>query len=416
MTPDRDVAIVLSDGGAKGAYEVGVIKALVQGAAPTTGYRPIEPGTYTGTSVGGYNACVMASQPDVPATATVDFLESAWRQRIANTATTCGNGVYRVRGLPLQGLDPGCLLHPFSTVAHTATDSIFLAAQALRSGVELVATPGSLVQRVAQTADVSLFFDTEPFSRLIHDTVSFDGLRRSGRSVAVAATDWDRGAVRVFEKDELASEIGHLAIQASAAIPGLFRPVTIGTTDFVDGALLMSTPLKPAIRAGAETLHVVFLDPLVRDSDLGSGSTVDALVRSYMIMTAARVRYDLEVARRVNRAIEILARLERGEAISDEPEVMRSLGNLESVVRRRRQGPRRRPLTLHVYRPESDLGVGSDLLNFEIRHVERLIEQGYRDAVSHDCERAGCSLPADAEPPRATGHVRTARSRRGFHA
>ena len=53
-------AVVLSGGGANGAYEVGVLLALCEGASPATDYVPLSAEIYTGTSVGAYNVAFMA--------------------------------------------------------------------------------------------------------------------------------------------------------------------------------------------------------------------------------------------------------------------------------------------------------------------------------------------------------------------
>ena len=48
------MAVVLSGGGAYGAYEVGVMKALLGGEMKGAGYRPLDPEVFTGTSVGSF--------------------------------------------------------------------------------------------------------------------------------------------------------------------------------------------------------------------------------------------------------------------------------------------------------------------------------------------------------------------------
>ena len=49
-------AVVLSGGGAFGAYEVGVMKALIDGKSPSTGYAPLTPDIFAGTSIGAYTS------------------------------------------------------------------------------------------------------------------------------------------------------------------------------------------------------------------------------------------------------------------------------------------------------------------------------------------------------------------------
>ena len=54
-------AVILSGGGANGAYEVGVLKALLTGQSPATDFQPLDPDIFTGTSVGAFNAALLVS-------------------------------------------------------------------------------------------------------------------------------------------------------------------------------------------------------------------------------------------------------------------------------------------------------------------------------------------------------------------
>jgi NTE family protein len=49
-------------------------------------------------------------------------------------------------------------------------------------------------------------------------------------------------------------------LMASAAIPGFFPPRKVGENTYVDGGLVMNTPLRPAIDDGADEIHIVYLD------------------------------------------------------------------------------------------------------------------------------------------------------------
>ena len=59
----------------------------------------------------------------------------------------------------------------------------------------------------------------------------------------------------------MTDELGPRAILASAAIPGFFPPTEVGAQPFVDGGVVLNTPLVPAIEAGADILHVIYMDP-----------------------------------------------------------------------------------------------------------------------------------------------------------
>ncbi len=53
----RDLhAMIFSGGGADGAYQVGVAKALLNGKSRATDYLPVAPAVFTGTSIGSFNS------------------------------------------------------------------------------------------------------------------------------------------------------------------------------------------------------------------------------------------------------------------------------------------------------------------------------------------------------------------------
>ena len=117
-------AVILSGGGAYGAYEVGVLKAMLTGQMPQTGFVKIDPAIYTGTSVGGINAAVMVSQSGggIAGPEAIAFLENAWLDIIAETQQTCGNGAYRIRADLFRYLSPRCLTNPAESLKEIGDD------------------------------------------------------------------------------------------------------------------------------------------------------------------------------------------------------------------------------------------------------------------------------------------------------
>ena len=82
----------------------------------------------------------------------------------------------------------------------------------------------------------------------------------------------------------MTDQLGPLVIMASTAIPGFFPPVEVGSQAFVDGGVLMNTPLQPAIDAGADILHVIYLDPEVENIPLGHlENTLETMYRMQII-------------------------------------------------------------------------------------------------------------------------------------
>src|SRR5690242_12761877 len=85
-------ALVLSGGGAYGAFAVGVLKALSAGRSPATGYRPLQANIFIGTSVGAFNAALMVNGREQDSLEAALQLEDIWLNRVAEKPGGCGNG------------------------------------------------------------------------------------------------------------------------------------------------------------------------------------------------------------------------------------------------------------------------------------------------------------------------------------
>lgn len=393
--------VVLTGGGAKGAYEVGIMRALFDGRSPASDYRPLEVDIYTGTSVGAYNATYLAARSDLRAAEAADLLAGIWRERIGSSRSTCGNGVYRLRNAPLDAIEPACAARPLTLLANTFEDAAFWTRYAAVRGAEFLATrqEESLEVRALHTVNVAAAFDPRPLYELIEDTIDPEGLRRSDAELVVSTTDWRAGRTVLFVKDDLIGAVGNAAIAASTAIPGIFPPVFIGGVPFHDGGVLQNTPLAPAIQAGAEVIHVIFLDPRVVDIPLRlPPSTIDTAYRMFVITASTLLKQD--IARLIEARLLAEAYLERLVVAERDDEIAGA--PIKRTMQRALTGqladcPSQRPLTVHIYRPKTDLGGGAGLLDFSSRFIGELIELGYQDAVAHDCGIEGCLLPEREE-------------------
>ncbi len=396
MTPalGRKNGVVLTGGGAKGAYEIGVLKALFGGHSPASDYQPVEVEVFSGTSVGAYNAAFLASQNDVGASEAANRLETVWRERVANRLLNCGNGVFRLRDSPLHLRDPGCFIRPLEVLKDTVKDATYWASYAATRGAEFLTAPPamSIEFRALESINLESFFDPTPLYQLIEETLDRERLAASHKALAVPATDWLAGKLRIFSKAELAGSVGPMGIAASTAIPGILPPVYIDGVPYQDGGVLQNTPLKPAIEEGAEVIHVIYLDPEVCDVPLREpANTISTVYRMFMITSAALMRRDITYAMAVQRELELHRDL--GMISPDFLEVLADMGSNSRVLRRLRKGRPYRPLTVHRYRPNNDLGGGIGLLDFSLDFIDRLIAEGYNDAVAHDCRASGCLLP-----------------------
>lgn len=392
----RPVGLILSGGGANGAYEVGLTRALLEGASPSTLYRPLQPTIFTGTSVGAYNAAMLASQPVSQLRETALYLERIWRERIADTSVNCGNGVFRIRADPFQFLDVGCLRNPAQLAQNLLRDATALTAFGAIKGAELLTSNAPLESRLLNLFDLDALVSESPLQRLIHETIDLQGIAATSSQLTVATTDWKHGTLRLWQKQEIANcGAGHEVILGSTALPGIFPPVVIDDVPYVDGGVLMNTPLKPAIQDGAEELHVIFLDPLIENIPLPRlPSSIDTFTRLFAIIWSSRLANDL---RRATGITQTLLKLQESSSETwEREEVGDFLEAGHRILNRMQSGREYRPLTIHIYRPATDLGGGAGLLDFSAQRIDSLISLGYQDAVNHDCLASGCvRLPGD---------------------
>jgi NTE family protein len=236
-------ALVFSGGGARGAYEAGVIHYLL-GELPKRLGHPISFDILCGTSVGAVHACFLAATAELDGSRG-DRLVEFWKQmRIEEV-------------LPLSAGDLLRLPRKLLGIRRTA--------EAFREGKAPERLYGLL--------------NTESLEQLVVRTIPWRGIRDNIRrgyveAICVAATQVTSGRVAVFvenrdrrlpnwTRDPMVvprpTRMLPAHALASAAIPLLFPAVRIGRTYYADGGLRLNTPLAPAIRMGADRVLVVAL-------------------------------------------------------------------------------------------------------------------------------------------------------------
>jgi len=378
-TQSRD-ALILSGGGAYAAYEVGVMKALFTGQSSATGKVAWEPDIVVGTSAGSLNAgLLLSAEKEGPGA--VEYLEEVWMNEVADGPGKCGSGVFRFRENPLTFLTPGCYRSPAWLIASFLNDSAFLGREFLERGARVLDSSVDIEQRLLETVDLGALISVEPLQQLLRKSLRLEKIRASRKKIRIASTNWRTGEIRIFSNEDMSDEIGYDVIQASSSIPGVFPRVEIENDPYVDGGLVMNTPLKPAIDAGAEFLQVIFMDADVAHIPLPKlANTPNEIFRSLIIGFSRTLKQDLELAAKANRMIA---------AVASAPDT----GPIESkaaVFARGSDGKLHRPLTIHLHHPMTALG--GSWLSFGQDQVKQSMERGYEDGVHHDCETNGCLL------------------------
>ncbi len=231
----RRLAIILSGGGARGAYEAGVLSYLFDELTQLRGAPP-RVDILCGTSVGAINSGYLAAHLADPVLG-VRRLIDLWRGLAMEQVL--GFGVRQALSLPrlLLGGGEGTGVFDVSPMTELVQREIPWRAitRSLRSGL-LSALSVSTTE--VMTGRTVIFMQTSP-------------------STALPTRAPPRTLIR-------AAPIGPQHVLASAAIPLLFPPVRIGSQLYVDGGVRQNTPIAPAIRLGATHVLVVGTSRLVR--------------------------------------------------------------------------------------------------------------------------------------------------------
>jgi NTE family protein len=237
LKPYSDLALMLSGGGARAAYQVGFLRLLARE------FPDVVPGILTGVSAGGINAAYLAARQDAFAVK-VEQLADVWTSiRI--------DDVFRVE------------LHD-------------LASRTLRWGGRLLGGG-----RYPLTPAKSLV-DTTPLRELLGRLLQADGRNVPGiaqslqagwlRAIALTASSFTTGqsvtwvqtredcGIDTWERPQRKSISCGLTVEhvmASSALPFFFPAVEVDGSWYGDGGIRLTAPLSPAVHLGATRIIAV---------------------------------------------------------------------------------------------------------------------------------------------------------------
>jgi NTE family protein len=229
-TPPK-LALILSGGGARAAYQAGVAKAIAE-HVPAGSPSPFK--IVSGTSAGGINAAALASGAGDVRRAT-STLCKLWSE------LSVGD-IYRVGGTHL------------AMTAWRLARSMF---------------PGARWQRPLA------LLDNAPLAALLGRVIDFPAIAHSIEAGALeaftlTASSYQTGksvtfcmggpSLELWERSQrvaIRAAIGVPHLLASSAIPFLFPPTKIDGEYFGDGAMRQVAPTAPALHLGADRILVV---------------------------------------------------------------------------------------------------------------------------------------------------------------
>ncbi len=307
------LGLVLSAGGARGAYEAGVLYYIRSGLPKN--FRQTNFPIQTGTSVGAINALFMASHAHDPLKQG-ERLKDLW-------FSLNQDHIYR-RDLRAVGS--------------------FLQSS-LRGMVGNLLTIDPLKIFSRQGPHLRSILNTFPLQELLTKNVDWKALNANIENgpidaVALTATNMGNGHPEIFLQKK--HDIGYTGRQkihtgplkvehamASSAIPMLFPSTAIGKNYYMDGGLRLFTPMSPAIHLGAERLLIIGLRHRPSTTRKTKKKTVTVKKRPTVIPTLAmqlgsilngmfldHIQYDLEQLSRINHLLD-LGKLEYGNDFID---------------------------------------------------------------------------------------------------
>ena len=359
------IALVLSGGGARAAYQVGVLREIAEALPPAT---PLPFPIVCGNSAGALNAAFIAADARHFDRA-VRGLDQLW------SSLTPG-AVYRTEGRILM-LAALRMVRAFFRGGMGATDHT----PALLDSSPLAAVLGRVIDfaRIQQNIDEGLV------QALAITAFSYS----SGRSISFCQATSDQPMWARAQRRGIADTITAQHLLASTAIPLIFPAVRIGDQYYGDGSMRQIAPTSPALHLGATRIFVIGVTRTLTEqrgsAEPGQMPTLAAIGAQLLanIFTDGMAS-DLEKVRLVNAAVRQIP----DEARLRSPVPLRNVDlfainpstSLEVIARRYTDRlPRSLRRALGGGVNGSGAGMASYLL-FDRDFCRELIELGRRDA------------------------------------
>jgi NTE family protein len=376
VPPSQPVTgLILSGGGARAAYQVGVLAAIAD-LLPNAAHNPFP--VIVGTSAGAINAVGLACGA-LHFTEAVRRLTSVWQGFHTHQ-------VYRSDW-------PGVLRQASRFIGHSL----------LGLGGEI---PVALL-------------DSSPLAQLLERELDFSGIaaavrHRQLRAVAVTAFGYESGQAVTFYQGRATIDpwfrhrrVGvptRLALEhllASASIPLIFPPVKINREYFGDGAVRQSAPISPALHLGATRVLVVGVSgnpvgaqanvPVVRP--LHSRPPSLAQISGHMLNSTFidSLESDIELLERLNQMGRLIPPElhPRGSGLKPVDVLVISPSRPLDVIAGRHRHELPKTLRLFLRGPGATRAGGAGVLSyllFEPGYCNELIELGYQDAMAQKSE------------------------------
>jgi NTE family protein len=352
-------AIILQGGGALGAYEFGVLKALYE-------TRPgFKPSIVTGISIGAITAAVLAGAKGDP----IRALDRLWREKLTVLPTL-----------------------PFFTSEYQQFVAAFVPDE-LEKHLSAWGNPGMYRPRLdyayAPWRRTSVY-DLEPLQHTLRELLDLEKLNNGGIRVAVGATNVGTSEIKYFDNDKVRLSIKD--VMASGSLPPGFPMTKVNGDYYWDGGLFENTPLSPAINRleelDKEKRELVVVELFPRESPIPDDMT-DVINRMLQLQYTNRLKLDGKFFEKFNSFIGLLEEIDK--TLGKDHPIRKTEGYKELQEYKRIDAAS----VIRAHLPP-ELSNASD---FSKASIEERIDAGYRDAIE---QKIGEYTPAEEEVAKLT--------------
>ncbi len=356
---NQKTALILSGGGARGAYQAGVLKGLAE-ILPEKKKSPFS--IISGVSAGAINGAKLACDIESFENA-VEKLNFLWSQ-------ISPEQVFKTDFLSMNNFSFGFLGQ------QKKIDSI------------LDTTPlYSLLNQHCDFSKIKKNLDANLIESLIITTNNYT----SGNAVSFVQTSTSKLTWKDSRRRAVLAEINANHVMASAAIPMLFPPIKIGSQFYGDGCVRNSTPCSPSLRMGADRIFVIGVRMQMnseisnRDDSPGEHPSVIRILNTLLnAVLLDSVEQDVHRIQRINQLVDIAGDKSAKEGFKKIPALCISPSeNIGEMARREAHHlPRLIRMTISTI---GSLDEASEILSyllFDPNFCRKLIEMGYNDALN----------------------------------
>jgi NTE family protein len=232
---NKKIGLVLTGGGARGAYQAGVLSYVAEMAHQEGQKFPFP--IITGMSTGAINSTILASNIEGDYRKAFAYLESCW-------STIHSEDIYKTNASALlKNIFKWLFVLSTGGIGNQAVNLALFNTRPLRKFLKRNTDFKKIQERIQEEYFLGMGVTAVSYESG-HSTTFFQGCKQF--------EPWDR-----HQRMGVRAKLGISHVMASSAIPLLFPSEGLNKQFYGDGSLRNLTPLSPAIHLGAEKLFVI---------------------------------------------------------------------------------------------------------------------------------------------------------------